>query len=271
MTATDPPPDDQPTDLRILKINAALDDELDAANRLAVEREIAADPELRAQYESLAAIRDLVRRAAPREAAPESLRLRVAMLAESAAPASVARRWNARSLSPLAASLACGALLASLVWMGAAGIPNSDPVAQNLVADFARTEVSGQPFDVASSDRHTVKPWFASRVTLGVAAVDLAAEGYPLAGGRIAIVDRAPAPTLVYRRREHLIAVTELPLNSAQARASSTATRDGYHIERWSDAELAYVAVSDIDAPELGKFVALFQKARQTGGGEGTP
>ena len=34
--------------------------------------------------------------------------------------------------------------------------------------------------------------------------VDLAQQGFTLEGGRVAIVDRIPAPTLVYRRREHL-------------------------------------------------------------------
>ena len=266
MTATDPPPDDTPTDLRLLRLNAALDDELDAANRLAIEREIAADPDLRAQYEALAATRDAVRRAAPREAAPASLRASVLALAEPAKPLAPASRRSVPPGFAVAASFACGAIVASLVFLGVNGNSNPEPAARSLVADFTRAEISGQPFDVASSDRHTVKPWFASRVNVGVAAIDLAADGFPLAGGRISIVDRAPAPTLVYRRREHLIAVTELPPGSALARGPANSTLDGYHVARWSDAELSFVAVSDIDAPELANFVALFEKARKAAG-----
>ena len=58
--------------------------------------------------------------------------------------------------------------------------------------DFARAEISGQPFNVASSDRHTVKPWLAGRTTVSASIVDLAPEGFPLVGGRVAIVDRIP-------------------------------------------------------------------------------
>jgi anti-sigma factor RsiW len=264
MTATNPPPDDDPTDLRILRLNAALDDELDAANRLTIEREIAGDPELRAQYEALAATRTAIRRAAPRETAPASLRASVIALAASAETPALAPRRRIPPGFGLAASFACGALLASLVVLGVNGGSNPAPGERSLVADFTRTAVSGQPFDIASSDRHTVKPWFASRVTVGVAAIDLAADGFPLAGGRVSIVDRILAPTLVYRRREHLIAVTELPPGAALARGPANSTLDGYHIARWSDAELSFVAVSDIDPPELAKFVLLFQKARAT-------
>ena len=98
-------------------------------------------------------------------------------------------------------------------------------MAQRLVSDFARAEIAGQPFDVASSDRHTVKPWLAARTTISAEIADLAQEGFPLEGGRIAVVDRVPAPTLVYRKREHLIAVTELPATMAGRAAAARSRR----------------------------------------------
>ncbi len=140
----------------------------------------------------------------------------------------------------------------------------SQGVAQSLVSDFARAEIAGQPFDVASSDRHTVKPWLAGRTTVSADIVDLASQGFPLAGGRVAVVDRIPAPTLVYRHNEHLVAVTELPLDAQGARAGGgIETIDGYHVARWSDANLAYVAVSDMDEKTLAEFVAAFREARK--------
>jgi anti-sigma factor RsiW len=57
-----------------------------------------------------------------------------------------------------------------------------------------------------------------------------------------------------------------LPPGSALARGPATTTIEGYHVARWSDAELSFLAVSDIEAPELAEFVALFQKARAGGG-----
>ena len=141
-------------------------------------------------------------------------------------------------------------------------------VAQHLVSDFARAEIAGQPFDVASSDRHTVKPWLANRTTVSGTIVDLAPEGFPLVGGRVTIVDRIPTPTLVYRHNEHVVAVTELPIDAKGVRGGTGGieTIDGYHVVRWADANLAYVAVSDMDEKALGEFVKAFRH----GGGPAT-
>ena len=151
------------------------------------------DPALAAEYRRLAALRDAVRRHAPREAAPQALADRIAAL--SPAPplrqprptATVVplrrRAWLDRRALALAASFAVlgfavGAGLTSL----AHAVARRSDVAQRLVSDFARAEIAGQPFDVASSDRHTVKPWLADRTTVSASIVDLAPEGFPLVG-----------------------------------------------------------------------------------------
>ncbi len=259
-------------DQRFLRLNAALDGELDAMGSLELERALRDDPELAAEYSRLAALRHAVRRHAAREAAPRALADRVAALASlapSPGPAAAAtvvplrrRAWFDRRALAMAASFA---VLGFAVGAGLSSLRTplgSADVAQNLVSDFARAEIAGQPFDVASSDRHTVKPWLAARATVSAEIADLAQEGFTLEGGRIAIVDMVPAPTLVYRRREHLIAVTELPLSVAGGRGGSVETIDGFHVARWSDANLGFVAVSDIDEKDLAAFVEAFSRAR---------
>jgi anti-sigma factor RsiW len=267
---------------RLLRLNAALDGELDAMGSLPLEREMRDDPAIAAEQRRLAALRDAVRRHAPREAAPQALADRIAALTASGAavaptqaataPTATAvpfrrRVWLDRRALAMAASFAVfgfavGAGLTSLRTPSGSG-----DVAQHLVSDFARAEIAGQPFDVASSDRHTVKPWLADRTTISGTIVDLAPEGFPLVGGRVAIVDRVPTPTLVYRHHEHVVAVTELPLDAKGARGTGgIETIDGYHVARWSDANLAYVAVSDMDENALGEFVEAFRR----GGGRAT-
>jgi anti-sigma factor RsiW len=269
---------DQDMNERLLRLNAALDGELDAIASLKFEREMRDDPAFAAEYRRLAALRDAVRRHAPREAAPQALADRIAALAAPtpppetvAAPATLVpfrrRAWLDTRALAMAASFAVlgfavGAGLTSLRTPSA-----SDAVAQRLVADFARAEIAGQPFDVASSDRHTVKPWLAAHATISAQIADLAQEGFALEGGRIAVVDRVPAPTLVYRKREHLIAVTELPATMAGSRgAGAIETVDGFHVARWSDANLSYVAVSDIDENELAAFAEAFRAAQKPAG-----
>jgi anti-sigma factor RsiW len=270
---------DRDVNERLLKLNAAIDGELDAMASLAFEREMRDDPALAAEYRRLAALRDAVRRQAPREAAPRALADRIAALAPPA-PSVPAPQTAAVTVVPLRRrvwldrrALAMAASFAVLGFAVGAGLTSlrapsgSGGVAQNLVSDFARAAIAGQPFDIASSDRHTVKPWLADRTTVSASIVDLAPAGFPLVGGRVAVVDRIPAPTLVYRHNEHLVAVTELPLDARSARGGGgIQTIDGYHVARWRDANLAYVAVSDMDEKTLGEFVETFRRA----GGAGT-
>jgi anti-sigma factor RsiW len=268
-------------DDRLLRLNAAVDGELDAMGSLAFERELRDDPAIAAEYQRLTKLRDAVRRHAPREAAPQALADRVAALAPSApaAPAPQAATASAATVVPVrrrawldSRPLAMAASLGVLGFVVGAGLTSlrtpmgSGDVAQNLVSDFARAAIAGQPFDVASSDRHTVKPWLADRTTVSASIVDLAPR-FPLVGGRVAVIDRIPTPTLVYRHNEHLVAVTELPLRAKGASGTGAIdTIDGYHVARWSDANLAYVAVSDMDETALGEFVEAFRR----GGGPAT-
>ncbi len=273
---------DRDVNERLLKLHAALDGELDAMGSHEFEREMRDDPTIAAEYRRLAAMRDAVRRHAPREAAPQALADRIAALTASApaapspqgaaAPtATVVPFRRPASLDGRAMAMAASfAVLGFAVGVGLMSLrPPSGPgdAAQHLVSDFARAEIAGQPFDVASSDRHTVKPWLASRTTVSGTIVDLAPEGFPLVGGRVTIVDRVPTPTLVYRHSEHVIAVTELPIDAKGPRGTGAIeTIDGYHVARWADANLAYIAVSDMDEKALGDFVEAFRR----GGGAAT-
>jgi anti-sigma factor RsiW len=261
---------------RLLGLNAALDGEFDAMSSLAFERELRDDAALAAEYQRLTILRDAVRRHAPREAAPQALADRIAAMT-AAAPAASApqgatvrtatvvpfrrRPWIDTRAMAMAASFAVLGLAVGSAMTSLRAPADSPDVAQHLVSDFARAEIAGQPFDVASSDRHTVKPWLANRTTVSGTIVDLASEGFPLVGGRVTIVDRIPTPTLVYRHNEHVVAVTELPADAKLARGTGgIETIDGYHVARWLDANLAYVAVSDMDKKSLGEFIDVFQR-----------
>jgi anti-sigma factor RsiW len=125
------------------------------------------------------------------------------------------------------------------------------------VANHVRALMAPQPVDVGSSDRHTVKPWFNGRIPEAPRVVDLASEGFPLVGGRVDVIGHTPVPTLVYRRRQHLISLSEIPAGRTMP-ASEIA---GYNIVSWSDGGVAYLAVSDVAPADLNAFAKAFRAA----------
>ena len=201
----------------ILLAQAALDGELDAAGMLDFEKGLAANASLAAEYVRLKALREVLRRELVKPVAPQALRQRIAAMA---AP-SIAPRLPRAARPPWQAMAASAILAAGLgsasTWLALRASVQDTNLADTLIADHKRGLLSGAPADVASSDRHTVKPWFATRFALAPKVVDLGPQGFPLAGGRIDIISGAPAPVLVYRHKEHFISLTALPAQGSPA------------------------------------------------------
>src|SRR6202047_3424473 len=198
----------------ILLTQAAIDGELDAAGMLDFENRLAGNASLAAEYGRLKTLREVMRRELVKPVAPPALRQRIAaMAAPSIAPrvARAAPRWQAMAASAI---LAAGLGSAS-TWLALRASVQDTNLADTLIADHKRGLLSGQPFDVASSDRHTVKPWFATRFALAPKVVGLAPQGFPLAGGRGDLLAGARAPVLIYRHNEHFISLTALPAQTA--------------------------------------------------------
>jgi anti-sigma factor RsiW len=251
---------------RLLLLHAAHDGELDAAGAIEIERMLAADPELASEYARLEALRNAIRAHAPRAEAPASLRARALALTEDeniSRRETATTRWrNPPSWRDFAAAIAATVVLTIGLTHLVATMGAPDAAMQAIVSAHMRSQISGQPVDVISSDRHTVKPWLASKLPVAAVVVDLASEGFPLLGARIDIVAGAATPTLVYKRREHLISVTELRANMGDYPAQpKRRALDGYPVIVWSDGEQAYAAVSDLAPAELDAFVARFQQA----------
>ncbi|HEY4848524.1 MAG TPA: anti-sigma factor [Methylocella sp.] len=241
-----------------LLAQAALDGELDAAGMLDFEDRLAANTSLAAEYGRLKTLREVMRRELVKPVAPAPLRQRIAaMAAPSIAPgaARTAPPWQAMAaLAILAAGLGSASTLLAL----RPAIEDTN-LAGTLVADHKRGLLSGRPADVASSDRHTVKPWFATRFALAPKVADLGPQGFPLAGGRIDVIAGAPAPVLLYRHKEHFISLTALPAQGSLPPRAFVI--DGYSVQVWRDGGTEYWAISDIDPAELASFRQFFDAA----------
>ncbi len=247
-----------------LLLQAAVDGELDAAAMIAFEARLASEPALAAEHARLVALREAIATRAPRPTAPDALRARVLALVE-AAPAQRPQRPPRRFI-PQYAALAASLLVGVALGAGAVGLferPTEDPLERAAVASFVRGRLVGQPVDVASSDRHTVKPWFAGKLPTATTVLDLKADGFPLVGGRVDVVGETLVATLVYQRREHQIDLSEAPAAGGASSAPRGATRDGYSLLEWTDHGRRFVAVSDLPPAELDAFVAAFRRAAE--------
>ena len=237
-----------------LLLNAYIDGELDPAHVLEFERRLAEDSALADERIRIETLRSAVRERLPRATASRALRRRVAALTQR--PQLLSTNWRSGWAS-MAASAAIAFAAGSIATLVGLGPGSREPVPELLVASHMRALMASQAVDVASSDRHTVKPWFNGKLPESPRVVDLASQGFPLVGGRIDVIGLTPVPTLVYRARLHVISVTELPLSRrASARPHPI---DSYNVVEWTDGPLAYWAVSDLAAPELENFARAFR------------
>ena len=242
-----------------LLTQAALDGELDAEAMLDFENRLAANDSLAAEYGRLKTLHEVMARELVKPVAPRALRERIAAMAAPSIAPLVPPPWRAMAASAI---LAAGLASAS-TWLALRPAIEDKNLGPTLIADHKRGLLSGQPTDVASSDRHTVKPWFATRFALAPKVIDLGPQGFPLAGGRIDIIAGTPAAVLVYRHKEHFISLTALPAQgSAPAQAFVV---DGYSVEVWRAGGTEYWAISDIDPTELANFRLLFDAAAKSG------
>ncbi len=131
--------------------------------------------------------------------------------------------------------------------------------AQELLASHLRALLPGRLLDVASSDRHQVKPWFAGRLDFAPPVPELASSGFPLVGGRVDFFAGERAAAIVYMRRRHVIDVYILP-----ARPDFTppaAEREGFSLVSWREGSLQLVAISDVERGDLELFARLHAEA----------
>ena len=132
--------------------------------------------------------------------------------------------------------------------------PLRDPAVASHVAALAPKR---QLIEIASSDRHTVKPWFQGKIDFAPPVKDLTGEGYTLLGARLDQVADKPAAAVVYQIRKHVINLFVWRATDQAPDAIATADVRGFSVTTWATGGLRFAAVSDVDGHDLTRFAQL--------------
>jgi len=239
-------------------LNARLDNELDMAGAASIDLHLSDCRACSAQYAALENLREEIAAAdlayTPGIALEQKLAAR--FLKEEKSPS---RFWSASWLQPSVMAAVAVAVLAAIV-----SIPmlrtsrDNDAVAAEILDNHLRALQAVHQVDVPSSDQHAVKPWFQGKTAFSPPVPDLTKDDFILIGGRLEVIHQQPAAAIVYRRRQHVI---DLYVSPSAGADSKTELRElgGYHLLRWTQDNLSYWAVSDVDAGDLRTFAELIR------------
>lgn len=243
-------------------LDAWFDQELDAATSVEFAQHLATCPACSALRVDREALRQTLKASAPHFAAPPSLRPAVmrqlAAVQDQRLPGRPAPWWPAFLLATFAA--AASSLLT--VWMlrvpmGSALSPWPEQVVNHHVASLRYPQ---QRIQIASSDRHNIKPWFNGKVDFAPTVADLSVDGYVLLGARLEQIEQLPVAALVYQLRDH-------PVSLFMTRATleepvSITTIHGFSVATWAEGGVRFSVVADTDVGEVKRFAKLVQAPR---------
>ena len=251
-------------------IGACRDEELTAQERRTLEAHLATCPACRerladedrvgraireqARYASSVGLEGRVIGALEREKAEMPLEAS----ALSGASAGQVRSALRPSWAGLAATAVLAAALSSAgTWWAVSSSGHVKALEREIASAHIRSLLQESPIQVASSDQHTVRPWFAGRADVAPMVRDLDASGFALLGGRLDFVDDRRVGVVVYTRRKHVINVFAWASPGALDSAPSRSMRNGYNLLGWTRGGVAYWAISDLNADELGELAGL--------------
>jgi anti-sigma factor RsiW len=243
-------------------LHGYIDGELDLVRSLEIEQHVKDCPACAQAYENHLALRSAITGSSLYFEAPPGLqkRVRAAVRRESRTETkepAFSWRWLV-----IGGSLAAAAVAIVLLLNLAPGLsrPATDAlVTQEVIASHVRSLMVNHLTDVASSDQHTVKPWFAGKLDFSPQVKDFADQGFPLVGGRLDYVGNRSVAALVYQHGKHAINVFIWPSPGTPDAAETMTTQNGYNVIHWSKSGMTYWVVSDLNDRELRIFTSLVQ------------
>jgi anti-sigma factor RsiW len=237
-------------------LHAYADGELDLLNAREIDQHLQSCTECRAIEQQIHALREALRSDAPAYRAPSHLRRRVraALRREAKSTRQIFSPWLV-----FATGAACALLILAAALFQATRASRTTIVDQ-VVASHVRSLLAAHLVDVASSNQHTVKPWFDGKIDFAPDVRDFSTDGFSLVGGRLDYLDGKTVIALVYQRNKHPINLFITPAPGSRDTSLSIATQRGYNVFSWTRGQMKFWAVSDLNQAELREFTALVER-----------
>ena len=241
-------------------LNAHHDGELDAAHALEVDEHLADCPRCFGVTRNLRTLSDSLQNEALRFSAPAGLLRSAIMQAGQAAQAETDTTTDTRRFRHWTWAAAAILLASAILFFQLRLFRTDDHLLAEITANHIRSLMVDHVTDIASTDQHTVKPWFDGKLDFAPPVTDLKSAGFPLLGGRLDYLTGRAVAALVYARQKHTINLFIWPAESTDLRSPHTAQRSGYNIVQWSTGRMNLVAISDLNERELKEFAGLVPK-----------
>ena len=239
-------------------LHGYLDGELDATRAAEFERHLESCRECAVALGAEESLRSSLQGAGFYERAPLSLRKKIGADLDVATAAEMTPRIPAWRWFAVAAAIL---MVASVSWYASQRFQNSASsspfTAAEVIDAHVRSLQPGHLTDVASTDQHTVKPWFDGKLAFVPPVKDFADEGFSLIGGRLDVLGGQNVAALVYTRRKHIINVFVLPTKEPDTTIHPPGLRQGYQWRHWRRQGMEYCAVSDVSDSDLYELAQL--------------
>jgi len=239
-------------------IDPYADGELDAAGILELEKHIHDCPDCALAWRNVQGLKKSLKQGALFFTAPKELRRRVKAELRSQVetkPFWNLGNWNWLTGATTSVAIACLALMLTLTLTR----PSAEQrLTQEIVSNHVRSLMANHVLDVVSTDQHTVKPWFNGKLDFSPPVKDLKAQEFPLIGGRLDYISGRSVAALVFQHRKHVINLFIWPVNGKDTKPASLTPIQGYNVIHWSEADMTFWAVSDLNEKELMEFVHDF-------------
>jgi len=242
----------------IAQLDAYLDGELKAGEMQELDRHLRECPACATESLRRLQWKRTVHVAGQRYEADSGLRERVQKRVSGGRSVRISWRWPA-----FAAVAAVALVMAGLgIVQQERGLVRESQVVSELVDLHVATLASSTPVDVVSTDRHTVKPWFAGKIPFTFNLPELQGSPFELVGERVSYLEQSAGAELIFRVRKHQLSAFIFQERAVLPEFPASADARSFHMESWKQGDLRFFVIGDASAEDLRALRNLLENAK---------